>query len=88
MKAILKFNLDDHFESNEHTRALKGTDCYIAFHNILEQLRGVMKYGPSAELAELINKCPDDVGLDIVLHVRDMIVAELEERNINLDDLE
>jgi hypothetical protein len=88
LKAILKFDFNKPFERNAHTRAIKGTDCYIAFHSILEDLRSTLKYGPSIELAELINKCPDDVGLDIVENIRDMILAELEERNINLDDLE
>jgi hypothetical protein len=88
MKALLKFDLDQPYERNAHTRALKGTDCYIAFHHILEGLRGIMKYGPTPELAELIEKCPDDVGMDIIIYVRDMILEELEAQDINLNDLE
>ena len=38
MKAILKFDLDDHFDRLEHRRCLKADDCYMVFNKIFEEM--------------------------------------------------
>jgi len=52
-KATLQFNLDDEFEKDAHTRAIKADKAYGALWDLMNYFREIRKYGdrPEAELA-------------------------------------
>ena len=74
MKATLKFNLDDSSDRSAHKRCLAATDAFFALHDISARLRELDKYGET-----------DKVSIEMV---RSDFYAILQDRDINLDDLE
>jgi len=62
MKAILEFNLPD--ENNEFTLAQRGSEYFCVLHEIMNHLRGHVKYDVSAaETIRLISDEIEDVNI-------------------------
>ncbi len=97
MKAILEFDLDEHEDRLAHKRAISATDVYLALHDIDNEFRKMIKYdstiGMDQKLA-LIDGYHVITGEEaILLHqivsgIRSSFNRILEDRGINLEDLE
>lgn len=86
MKASLRFDLDDFHDRLAHKRAVSSTEAYLALTDILDYLRGILKYNNDPEMDKLIDN--NDIGLEVIEHIKNKIFDILEERSINLNDLE
>jgi hypothetical protein len=76
MKAYLKFDLDDKFQSVEFTRCTKSLDLVLALDNFTQRLRSRLKHGT------LTTEQYDEADL-----IRSWFYQELEDRGVNLDEL-
>ena len=98
MKAILKFNLDDHEDKMEYKRAMNGTNAYIALHRIANEIfRPHRKHGYHGEIQEKLDKCglvTDEHGSsvrngeEVISLLEDKFYIILAEYDINLSDLD
>jgi len=78
MRATLTFDLNDPYDKSAHERALKGTECYLALNDILNDVfRKRIKYG------EL-----DFDSENLLVEVRNEIQEILTSYNIDLSNLE
>lgn len=75
MKAILKFNLDDPEDRINFYKASTADNVYYALGEILNKLRNDIKYSN------------DEIREEIAEKIRDMIIEELKDRDINTDYL-
>jgi len=73
-KGILEFDIDDPHERTAHLRAVKATDAYLALHDLNEKLRQWSKDEEKEEIK--------------IETLRTEFFEILENRGINLDDLE
>ena len=73
-KGILEFNLDDPYDRSAHKRAVSATDAYIAFHDIDNVLRDMLKYdkiiGEGKEIA-----LPE--GLHTITHIEAILLNQV-----------
>ncbi len=77
MEAILKFNLDEYEDRNQHLRCVKSTDMYLAIYDIMKIKR---YYEKNVELSDDQDK--------LLENIYEKIFGILEEHNISLSDLE
>lgn len=87
-KAILEFNLDDPYEVNAHTRAIKATSVYIALHEIKANLRQMSKYSchDNEQITKLLQN--NEGCVELVELIRDVVFQIIEDNDINMNDLE
>ena len=78
MRAILKFDLDDHDDRKNHLRAVTALDAFLTLHDLALRFRELEKYD-SEHVSE-------DGKVDID-YIRTEFYRILEDRNINLDEL-
>ena len=78
MKAILEFNLDEHFDVEAHKRAVKSLDLAIALYDMDQYLRAQTKYAPDSMPGEVY---------DALVETRDKLHEIMSERSIDLDEL-
>ena len=97
MKAKLEFDLDDHSDRLSHKRAVSATDVYLALHDFDNELRNMVKYGklietgqdiPLPEGYHKVTEKESELLHHVVSHIRLTLANQLEERGINMDDLE
>ena len=71
-KATLEFDLSDEFDKDNHMRAVKATDAYLALSDICEHLRQLDRYHKDEETN--------------ISQLRTDIYNILQNHNINLDE--
>lgn len=69
MKAMLKFDLDEPADIDNHTMAVTGKQAYGALWKLDQELRGMIKYNGKGYLQE----------------ARDLLTSIMEDYNINFD---
>lgn len=97
MKAKIEFDLDDPSDKKAHRRCINATNAYIAFHDIDNLLRNIIKYdsdikpGDKIALPEgyhLITEKESALLHQFAMNIRFNIGAILQENQIDMDDLE
>ena len=78
MKAILEFDLDEHFDVEAHKRAIKSLDLALALYDMDQYLRSQTKYAPDSMSQEVY---------DALEETRDKLHEIMSERSISLDEL-
>lgn len=81
MKGILKFDLDDKFESNRFLRCLKATDAYLVLFDLKNLFRKIEREIEEKQEMGTYNK-QDYIK---VREISQEFLLALEERSINLD---
>ena len=94
----LEYNLEEPYAKNAFKRACSADDVYIALHDIAQQIfRPARKHGyQDQEIQSKLENCgtyPDGEfegshGHDLVRLLEKSFYRILEERDVNLDDLE
>jgi len=97
MKAKLEFDLDDHSDRLAHKRCVSATDVYLCLHDIDNMLREYTKYGKGISSGDKIalpegyyqiNSYESQLLHELANTIRISLSNILENRNINMDDLE
>lgn len=80
MEAILKFNLDDTYDTRAHLRCVKALDAYLALWELQEKFfairNSLLEKDESEELAKEHSAFKE---------IYDFFFEELEKQHINLD---
>jgi hypothetical protein len=96
-KAILEFDLSDRYDTLAHKRAIMSTDVYLALHDFDNELRNMTKYdaiigaGNKIALPEGYHEITEQESIllfEVVNGIRNKLSNILEERGINMGDLE
>lgn len=97
MKAKLEFDLDDPSDRLAHKRAISSTDAYIALHDIDNMLRKYTKYSEGISAGDRvampegyhdITETESQLMHILAEIIRTKVSVILEDRGVNLDDLE
>lgn len=78
MKAVLEFNLDDHFDEMSHMMCIKAKDMAVLLFDFDEYLRTQIKHAPDSMSDETFHKLQE---------VRSKLLLMKNEAGINLDEL-
>lgn len=96
-KAILEFDLNDSSDRLEHKRMLSSTDVFLALNDIDNMLRGYTKHYKDIDVDDTFNLPNGSHRLTEIeselLHafaevIRHKIIGIVNDRDINMDDLE
>jgi hypothetical protein len=97
MKAKLEFDLDDPSDRKEHIRAVKATQAYICLHDIAEDLRNIKKYDIKIKPGEkwalpdgyhTLSERDSELLWHFADHIQALFYKILEDRGVNLDELD
>lgn len=97
MKATIEFDLDDPSDRRAHRRCTNATNAYIAFHDIDNLLRNIIRYdsdikpGDKICLPEGYHTISEEESAilhQFAMNIRFNIGKILEENQVDMDDLE
>lgn len=97
MKAKLEFDLDDHSDRLAYKRCFSATDVYLCLHDIDNMLREYTKYGKGISSGDKIalpegyyqiNSYEAQLLHEFADTIRNKVFDILQNRDINMDDLE
>lgn len=97
MKARIEFDLDDPSDKKAHRRCINATNAYIAFFDIDNYLRSIVKYDsdikPGDRIAlplgyHIISEEESAILNQFAMNIRFKIGKILEENQIDMSDLE